>query len=401
MPLTPNAVSQSFVRHHLALLALGSTQIAFAQPDEPPAETGDVRQLEEALPGAERGDGETTETPPEPDLPRAQFTSIGRALSPSTLEPMLGAAIQSSFEPSFDQAHHFEPKDLFLAGSGSNASFHVWVDTRQPGVTRIYFAHRDRSRYLVRELQQSRPLSEMDREAIAQTIEWSLSALSEGTAGLTRAEAEALLSESAPPEDAVQRPPPPVEPTREFRSKTGGWLPEVSILHGWAPYSDELMKLQGPMMRLAVDHLSARHQLGMFASGTYLYPQRHAQDGVALELDSVGARLGARYLALGVIPGAGLGLELGFGIDVVSASPEALDWDRFSAAEKTTNVVPLLHAGSVWQFRVERGIRLELGFGIEVDLTHLDYDVTTADETLTLLSRWPARPTARVGVALF
>src|SRR5690606_25953739 len=112
--------------------------------------------------------------------------------------------------------------------------------------------------------------------------------------------------------------------------------------------------------------------------------QRHAAEGVALELETVGARLGARYLALGLVQGTGLGLRLGVGLDVAKASPEALDWDRFEAAGVSQSIVPLLDAGLVWQLRAERSVRFETSLGIEVDFIDVKYDVATEAGIQTL-----------------
>ena len=60
------------------------------------------------------------------------------------------------------------------------------MDTTTPGVVRLYFANRAGTRYLVRTMELSDQMDEMDREALAQAMEWSLSALAQGTAGLTR-----------------------------------------------------------------------------------------------------------------------------------------------------------------------------------------------------------------------
>jgi hypothetical protein len=55
----------------------------------------------------------------------------------------------------------------------------------------------------------------------------------------------------------------------------------------------------------------------------------------------------------------------------------------------------------VWQLRVEPNLRLELSVGAELDLVDAHYDVVTSDGTMELVSRWPVRPTASIGLELF
>src|SRR5690606_14452833 len=122
-------------------------------------------------------------------------------------------------------------------------------------------------------------------------------------------------------------------PASPWRRKVTGWLPEVAFLHDWTPVSGELPAAQGPALRVGADRLSERGQFGVSASVHYQYPQRHAEDGVALELETVGARVDVRYLATGLVTGSGIGFRLGLGFDAVFTSPEALDWVRFEADE--------------------------------------------------------------------
>jgi hypothetical protein len=331
-------------------------------------------------------------------------TAVG-GLPAATLERALGPALQSSYTLQFSSAEHFGPQELFSARMDSFASIHVWVDTTMRGTARLYFANREGTRYLVRDLEVSESMDEMDSESIAQAIEWSLQALVEGSAGLTRAEAQSLFSQSPHPPASVQgAPEPQLEPPRPFntwRRGTIGWLPELALLHGWTLHSAELPATQGPVLRLGLDRLTRSHQLGFAASAQYQYPQRYAEAGVALQLQSVASRAEIRYLATDVIDGSALGVRLGPGLDVVFSSTEALDYERFESMENRTSTVPLVAAGLLWQVRVEPHLRLELSVGAEVDLVDVHYDVITSDGATEFVSRWPVRPTASIGLELF
>ena len=91
----------------------------------------------------------------------------------------------------------------------------------------------------------------------------------------------------------------------------------------------------------------------------------------------------------------------GAGLDVVFSSPEALDYDRFEATASGVSTVPLAAGGLVWQLQVEPSLRLELSVGAEVDLIDVHYDVVAGDGTTELVSRWPVRPSASIGLELF
>src|SRR5690606_4775068 len=108
-----------------------------------------------------------------------------------------------------------------------------------------------------------------------------------------------------------------------FRSTSGGWVPEVALLHAWAPHSGGMLATQGPALRLGADFLTGRHQFGFSLGAQYRYPQRHVEGGVAIELESAAFRLETRYLAWGLGQGGGLGPRLGFGLDTVFSDYEA------------------------------------------------------------------------------
>lgn len=391
MPPMPSAVSVSFARLSAAAALLTSFPASAALQEDPGAvlePVGEVPPLPEPVAGA---------------LPTVRVTVVGKALSTTTLEQALGRELQSSYTLRFSSAHRFVADDFFRNRTDSSTRIHVWVDVTRSGAARLYFANREGTRYLVRTLELSESLDEMDREALAQAIEWSLQALVEGNDGLTRAEAQALLSvpdESPPPPPKKEESTPAELPTDRWRRKTG-WLPELAFLHGWAPHSAELPATQGPALRLALDWLTRGHQFGFTASAQYQYPQRHAESGIALQLQGVASRLDARYLATRLVDGSGIGLRVGFGFDAVFSSHEALDWTRFETTEDRWIGVPLVSSGLVWQIPVEPRVRVELSVGAEIDLVSVRYDVVTIDDTTTLLSRWPARPSASVGIALF
>jgi len=352
----------------------------------------------------EPGDGfepsPAAEPAPEPAaLPKVQVIAVG-ALSVRELERTLGPALRSLYELDFSAADDFRKDDLFRAHIVSRASIHVWVDTTTERKARLYLANPDGTRFLVRDLELSDSMDEMDREAIAQAIEWSLQALTEGNTGLSRADAEALLAASQGPVTV------PVDEGSEralapWRSRPSGWAAEVGLLYRWAPHSSELPATQGPALRIGADRIFTGQQTGFAVGAQYQFPQRHAEPGVALELQSLALRAEVRSLWTRLVRGSGIGVYVGGGLDVAFTAPEALDPVSFQAMENGVGAVPLLSGGVVWQIRVEPSLRLELGLGVEVDLTHVHYDVVTSAGQEEFVTRWPVRPVTTVGVELF
>lgn len=399
----PSAVSVKSVRFILAL-ALASSP-AFASSPALASSPAFAALQEVPVPVPLPDEKENLELDPPPETrPEIEIIVVGRELSAAALERVLGPELQSHYSLRFESAPRFSQEELFRERPPSSTRFRVWVDTSHPGRAQLYFANREGTRYLVRTFELSDSLDEMDREALAQAIEWSLQALVEGTEGLTREEAEALLSKSSEP----SLPPAPAEPAREnepskvsWRRGTPGWLPEVALLHRWVPHSAEMPAAQGPVLQFGLDRVTVAHQFGVAVSVQYQYPQRYSEEGVAIEIQSLASRIDARYLATKIAQGSGLGLRIGFGIDAVFSSPEALDEERFEAEENQMSTIPLVTSGLIWQLQVESRVRLEFSLGAEFDLVATHYDIVTEEGTKTLLSRWPVRPSLSVGIALF
>lgn len=345
---------------------------------------------------------ESLELDPAPEiLPQIQIIVVGRALPAATLERVLGPALKSQYSLRFESAPHFKPEDLFRVRTQSSASVRVWVDTSRPKKAQLYFANREGTRYLMRTFGMSESLDEMDREALAQAIEWSLEALVEGTEGLTRAEAQALLAPPSPPPSQAEHASVDRQSRAMWRRQTSGWLPEVALLHQWTPHSTEMLAIQGPVLRVGFDRLDPAHQYGVSISAQYQYPARHAESGVAIELESVASRADIRYLATQLVDGSAVGLRVGLGLDAVFSSHEVLDWERFRATQNQLRGIPLVTGGLIWQFQVEPKVRLEFSLGAEVDLVATQYDIVLDGGTATLLPRWPVRPSFSVGIEIF
>jgi hypothetical protein len=325
---------------------------------------------------------------------------VGERLPTSELSDALGTPIRSKFSLRFARADRFGPEDLFRAKIASEVDTHVWMDTTTPGVVRLYFANREGTRYLVRTIELSDPMDEMDREALAQVLESSLLALQEGTAGLTRKQAESLLRpprKSVPPPEPTPVPAPSPPRAPSWRSQNDGWLPETALFYRLAAHSDEVSIVHGPGVRLGADLLSSARQLGVAASAQYQFPRRHEDPRLRLTFQTLALRFAARDVETGLIPHSGLMATLGVGLDAVWFSTEALDEQSFEAEPPRTSLLPVLTAGLGWQLRIHQSMRLELAAGLDLDLASVHYDIATLDGSERFVSRWPVRPTGTLG----
>lgn len=352
----------------------------------------------------EAGNSETSPTDAAPESashPTVLILVVGSRLAPSLLASTLGAETQNTFSLDFGTAAHFGPQDLFRARLDSSADIYVWVDTTTPGVVRLYFVNRAGTRYLVRTMELSDEIDEMDREALAQAIEWSLSALREGTAGMTREEAESLLQVSGVEPEPTTPPAPTTRaprPRPSWRSRRGGWLPEVASFYRFASHSDEIPIMHGPGLRVGLDRVTPARQLGVAASAQYQFPQRHSDDRVALELRTLALRAELRTVETSLSRRAALVASLGAGLDTTRTTSEVRDPESFTVEPTRGSTVPLLAGGFGGQFRFAPTVRLELGIGLELDLVRVQFDLDTTGGVEHFVSRWPAHPTGTLAV---
>src|SRR6185295_16314451 len=94
-----------------------------------------------------------------------------------------------------------DPADVLRARrDGDAAAVRAWVDITVATRARLYFATRSGERFLVRDLELSGRFDEVDRAALTEVLESSIGALiADERAGLTRAEAEAVIARREPP----------------------------------------------------------------------------------------------------------------------------------------------------------------------------------------------------------
>ncbi len=336
-----------------------------------------------------------------------EMVVVGGALSVRQLSDTLGPQLRAAFVIDFATARRFEPQELFRARFDSQVDIHVWVDTSDARLARLYFANRNGTRFLVRTLELSGHMDEMDCEALAQAIEWSLRALTERSSeALTREQAQSLLgTDESPPRQlpAPSKATPPRTPVESptWRRRQTGWLLEAASFYGASLHSSEIPILHGPGLRLGLDRLGVRYQLGGLVGVQYQLPQRHQDDRVALQLRTLAWRLDLRALDTGLTSGAGLGATIGAGIDTTWVVPEAIDREDFEAQATSVQHSSLLTGGIVGQVRLASTARLELRLSVEVDLTRVHYDVVGADGAEPFVARRRVHPVLTLGVEWF
>jgi hypothetical protein len=253
------------------------------------------------------------------------------------------------------------------------------------------------SRYLVRDLDLSGRFDEVDRAALAEVLESSIDALiASERAGLTRAEAEAVLARREPPAVIAA---PPLPPGPASLASTSAAAPSRWALgffyaaqaQGAAPTIDH-----GPGLTLswaATRKFADVHEAGrgptLFASAQYRPPvhERDARIGVALY--TVAARAGVEC---GPLAWSRLRVRLGAGADFVHVTPEASDPGAvLGAAHWSANFVGTA-ALRVNLVRPSRRFWLSAALSVDVLPTAVRYDATIDGTTSSVFSPWRLRP---------
>jgi hypothetical protein len=250
------------------------------------------------------------------DLERVRGLALSRAL---------GGRIRWLRLPPPPPDDHFDLASVLAAPpAAGDAAVRGWVDLTDAHRARLTFATRS-ERFLIRDVELSGRFDEVDRAALAEVLELSVSALLENErAGLSRDEAQALLARRAAPpapppgEPAAPLPPPP-PPEVPSRWAAGAFY-GAQAAAGDAPIA------HGPGLLLSVAH-DPRGQrrgqgLSFWLSGqwnTLDATSERAGARIGVGLDTVAARAGIE-----IGNDAGVGLRAGLGADFVHIAPRAV-----------------------------------------------------------------------------
>jgi len=353
--------------------------------------------------------------------PEAVVVLVGATAQTADLADLLtellgrkGVAVQLVREPTFVAA------DLLGPGDGRERSVSVFIEVPSNQVARLSFRGPRAARFLLRELGLRNGLDDVGREAVAQVVESSVTALlSFSSEGMSRDEASATLARApAPPPppgtvvDLGPRPAPPApkpaaaprvaaiatSATSATRSTAAG-----SIWRGWlAPrYSaayegNELGAAHGPGAEAALERAGARLLMRARLVAERRFVQVITSPDLNADVRDDSLRL---LLELGWATGArqAVSLGLGFGADLTAIEPGAARTPGVTPAAATTHVVPVTRA----ELRYEiGGAAWRVGALLFADTALFDthYDIRRDGVAERLATPWRVRPGAAVVV---
>ena len=286
----------------------------------------------------------------------------------------------------------------------------AWVDVTVATRVRLYFATRSGNRvgdrFLVRDVDLSGRFDEVDRAALAEVLESSIGALvANERAGLTRAEAEAVLRapraaggaarDRAPPPQPPQAPAPaPESPSR--------WA--IGLFYAAQAASDDTLD-HGPGVTISFAgwrKFASVHEQGrgpaLFASAQYRLPVHESTARIGVALDTVAARAGVEC---GPLLWSRLRVRLGAGADIVQVTPESSDpaatltgarWTASFVASAALRANLARRPGLFW---------LSAALFADVLPTTVRYDAVIDGATAPVFSPWRVRPGLTVELTIF
>jgi hypothetical protein len=289
-------------------------------------------------------------------------------------------------------------------GEAATAAVRAWVDMTSPTRARLTFATRSGDHFLLRDLDLSGRFDEVDRAALAEVIESSIGALvANERAGLTRAEAEAVLAQRAapPPAPVAIAPPPPPPPP--VPSPPARWA--VGFFYAAQALSDAPTLDHGPGIGLSVAawrKFARVHDEGrgpaIFASAQYRLPIHERAPRIGVALYTIAARAGVEC---GPLLWSRLRVRLGGGVDLVHIAPESSDPDAaLTPTRWSANLVAsaALRA-NLW--REPRRFWMSMTLLADVMPTAVRYDVVVDGSTTSVFSPWRVRPGLTLELTFF
>ena len=315
------------------------------------------------------------------------------------------------------RTERFDVRELFESAAGSRANvLGCWLDLTSPGRGRLYFAAPSGQRFLLRDVELSGHLTEVDRAALAEVLELSVAALLENErAGLTRAEAESVLADRQAVEQAAGPPvahPAPTSALVPAAGPTAAPRSATSSVYGMSVlFAEQALAQDFPLAeRLGVEaSLGRRVRSGWLAgvmAGEHQFSvlAQNADIGVQLSSWLVCAALEAGRLR--EPPGESARfwwrawfVRLGAGVDFTRVAPGlgTQASAELAPVHWSSGLVLRPALGTSWAL----GRRLALDVQLFADLfpTAVHYDVKINGSVQTAFSPWRARPALALGLA--
>jgi hypothetical protein len=290
------------------------------------------------------------------------------------------------------------PEVLAAVTADSVVSVRVWMDLSDDGRAKIYVVHVSSDRFIVRVIPLEHGYDEVAREALVQIVESAVYAfLAGGNVGATREVAEEQVRRATP--DATN----PSSPSSAVPLRDGAAVDRhrltLTVAYEVAAAASAPVFFQGP--GLAVTGSFGDPWLVRFvasASARYRVPFRWDSPSVGTTLEGGTLRVTAggevavgRSVILRALAGAGP--------DVTYVRPHAIA-SGFVAASPFWEVAPVLTVLANGNVTLLHRLELELGLGIDFDVSHTRYDLTQAGQSTHVLSPWQVHPFVYLGPSL-
>ena len=303
-----------------------------------------------------------------------------------------------------------DPVDVLRArGDGDAAAVRAWVDITVATRARLTFATRSAERFLVRDVDLSGHFDEVDRAALTEVLESSIGALiADERAGLTRAEAEAVLARREPP--APKPPPatvvgvPPAQPPAPTPPRPPSRV-ALGFFYAAQAVADGGIIDHGPGLTLSVARTrpdATTHETGrgpiVFAGAQYRLLLHERTQPIGVALYTVAARAGVEC---GPLWWSRLRVRLGAGADFVHLSPESSDptamltparWSTTFVGTAALRANVIAQPGRLW---------LSAVLFADISPTEVRYAAAVGAATTPVFSPWRVRPGLTIELTFF
>jgi hypothetical protein len=324
-----------------------------------------------------------------------EVTVVGRV---ELLGRVRGALAPQSFAPASLRwlwRERWDPSELISrSAADSDVLLRCWLVLSDPAHAHLYFADRAAKRFLIRDLELTGRLDELDREALSQALELSIRALLEDeVAGIDREEARSLLTPKVSPARLTQgKPLPAVHAAAELPAglyASASWQIEL--------HSRQIGFVQGPGLSLGYERWVAHWRAALWAGAQYQLQKTYTGSLAGVALQTFTFRSGLRLLRPLFNSTWFAGALLGGGVDLTQFAP------RLGRSEATavltparSRAVPVLSGGALLGKEFASHFRFSVALLTSFPLLNLKYDVEVAGVRERVVDSWPVRP----GVAI-
>jgi hypothetical protein len=346
------------------------------------------------------------------EAPAVEITVIGSAADfrrvREVVEPrQLGVAAVS-----WTRADKLDPAEVLGLARREGGPLRCWVDLTDGRRARLYFAARSGERFLMRDVELPAGSGELARQALGEVLALSVAALLEDErAGLSRAEAQALLASRAP---APPPPPPPaVTPAPAVVAAApppvagGGCRVCPGVFYAAEARGGGLPLAHGPGLSVDWAVTGGPRALVLWLGGQLQLPGHARGDSVGVGLSAVAARAGGAVrwrLGAGgerALAPRALDLRVGAGADVVEVTPEPGTVDASATLSPAWRSTSLVATGAV-ALGVSAGRHAALEARLYADLAPVlvHYDLDLEGRTTAAFSPWRVRPGLALAITL-